>query len=99
MKILITGGSGFLGYHIVEQGSVAGQEVRVMVRSTSKTETLERLGAEIVRGDLKDPESMRRAVQGMDGVINAASSMDGMLQETEAATIQGTRDLLQAAED
>jgi len=98
MNLLITGGSGFLGSHLVERALTAGHQVRVLVRNTSKVDVLEALGVEIVRGDLKSAESLRRAVSGIDGVINAASSMDGIPLETEAATILGTRELLVAAE-
>jgi nucleoside-diphosphate-sugar epimerase len=98
MNILITGASGFLGSHLVEQAVSSGHRVRALVRNTSKVDLLERLGVEIVRGDLKNPDSLYRAVAGVSAVINAASSMDGIPQETEAATIKGTRDLLMAAE-
>jgi predicted dehydrogenase/nucleoside-diphosphate-sugar epimerase len=98
MNILITGASGFLGGHIIEQAVTAGHRVRAFVRKTSRIDALERLGVEIVRGDLKNEQSLHQAVADIDVVINAASSMDGVSQEVEAATVRGTRALLLAAE-
>src|SRR5262245_28298034 len=98
MNLLITGASGFLGSHIVEQSIAAGHRVRAFVRKTSRIDPLERLGVEIVRGDLKNEDSLRQAVAGIDVVINTASSMDGVSQEVEAATVRGTYALLFAAE-
>lgn len=98
MRILITGASGFLGGHVAERFAEAGHGVRALVRTTSDTRRLERLGAELVRGDLKDPDSLRRAVRGADAVVHAASTMGGVPAEYEKATIEGTRALLEAAE-
>jgi predicted dehydrogenase/nucleoside-diphosphate-sugar epimerase len=98
MNLLITGASGFLGGYLVERALAANHRVRALVRNTSRIDRLERLGVEIVRGDLKNVESLRLAVRDIEGVVSAASTTDGILQETEAATIKGTRDLLAAAE-
>ncbi|MFO8008359.1 MAG: NmrA family NAD(P)-binding protein, partial [Candidatus Brocadiia bacterium] len=70
MKLLITGDSGFLGGHLAELCVQAGHDVRALVRPTSRTDLLERLGAELVTGDLKDGASLRRAVQGVDAVAH-----------------------------
>jgi nucleoside-diphosphate-sugar epimerase len=98
MKVLITGASGFLGGCVAELLVGAGHTVRALVRNTSRTDRLEKLGVEILRGDLKDAESLQHAVAGIETVINTAASVDAPAQEFEAATIQGTRALLQAAE-
>jgi predicted dehydrogenase/nucleoside-diphosphate-sugar epimerase len=98
MKALVTGASGFLGGYVTDALVVGGHVVRVLVRNTSRTDRLEKLGVEIFRGDLKDAESLQRAVAGIETVINTAASVDAPAQEFEAATIQGTRALLQAAE-
>ena len=99
MKVLITGASGFLGGHMAELFIDAGHDVRGLVRHTSNTELLESLGAMIVRGDLKDPESLRQAVQDVDAVVHAASTMGGIPQEYTEATVKGTRSLLDAAQE
>jgi len=97
MKVLITGASGFLGGHLAELFVEAGHEVRGLVRRTSRTGLLERLRVETVIGDLKDAESLRRAVQGVDVVVHAAATMAGIPQEYVEATVNGTRNLLEAA--
>ena len=98
MKVLITGASGFLGGYITEMLVSGGHSVRALVRNTSRTDRLEKLGVEILSGDLKDADSLKLAVAGVEAVINAAASVDAPAQEFEAATIQGTRALLEAAE-
>ncbi len=98
MKVLVTGATGFLGGYIVDLLADAGHDIRALARVTSKTGLLEGLGAEIVRGDLTDDASLARAVEGVDAVIHAAATMSGPPQEFEAATVAGTRSLLDAAE-
>jgi len=98
MKALVTGASGFLGSHVVERFVRAGHQVRAFVRRTSRTERLERLGVEIVHGDLKDRASLENAVRGIEVVVHAAATMSGTAQEFEAATVAGTLSLLEAAE-
>ena len=97
MKILLTGASGFLGGHIAELLAAEGHEVRGLVRRTSDTALLDRLGVEVVAGDLKDRDSLRRAVRGVDAVIHAAATMTGPAQEFEHASVKGTRALLSEA--
>jgi len=99
MKTLITGASGFLGGHVAELLVGAGHCVRALVRRTSRTERLEELGVELVRGDLKDGESLRRAASGAEVVVHAASTMAGVPEEYVAATVEGTRALLAAARE
>jgi predicted dehydrogenase/nucleoside-diphosphate-sugar epimerase len=99
MNVLITGAGGFLGGYLAETFLEAGHRVRGLVRRTSHTDVVEKLGVETVAGDLKGADSLRRAVAGMDVVVHAASTMAGMRQEYEEATVKGTRTLLAAAED
>lgn len=99
MNVLITGASGFLGGHTAELLVASGHKVRGLVRHTSRTELLEALGVEVVRGDLKDHLSLRRAVDGMDAVVHAASTKSGVPEEYTEATVNGARALLEAARD
>jgi predicted dehydrogenase/nucleoside-diphosphate-sugar epimerase len=96
--VLITGASGFLGGHLTELFLDAGYRVRALVRPTSRTQQLEAAGVELVEGDLKDHVSLRRAVEGMDIVVHAASTMAGVPAEYVEATVNGTRALIEAAE-
>jgi NADH dehydrogenase len=77
MKTLVAGATGLLGPEICRHLAEAGRALRCLVRSTSdpaKRAGLERLGAELVEGDLKDPSSLARACAGVHSVISTASS-------------------------
>ncbi|MFJ8926529.1 NAD(P)-dependent oxidoreductase [Streptomyces sp. NPDC102364] len=69
MKLTVFGATGGIGQEIVRQALEAGHEVTAVVRDPARlTVTGERL--EVVRGDLKDPESLRPAVAGRDAVLS-----------------------------
>ncbi len=70
MRSLVTGASGFLGLYIVEQLVARGDEVRAYSRSVPAD--LQRLGVEIVRGDIRDPDQVAAACAGRDTVFHAA---------------------------
>lgn len=80
MKVLITGGTGFVGSHTVAAVHRAGHEIRLFVRSRSRVEPALRphdvaLGAiECFDGDVNDVGSVRRALDGCDAVIHAGSA-------------------------
>lgn len=77
-KTLVTGAAGFIGSHLVETLVEAGHDVRAFVRYNGRDDRghLDRLPAqitnsiEIIRGDLKDPESVRKAVRGQEWVLH-----------------------------
>jgi nucleoside-diphosphate-sugar epimerase len=82
MKILITGASGFIGSHLAERLAKEGHKVRVLIREkeakTSENrkdslELIEKLGVEIVYGDLLNLESLKKAVQGVKIVFHLAA--------------------------
>ena len=77
MKTLVIGATGLLGHEICRRLTDAGRPTRALVRRTSdqgKRAELERLGVELVEGDLKDQASLSRACTGMQSVISTASS-------------------------
>lgn len=75
---LITGATGFIGTTLARQLIAGGQPVRALVRSSSKTEALEHLGVELVIGDLADPASIARAVEGCERVVHLAGAVKAL---------------------
>jgi nucleoside-diphosphate-sugar epimerase len=96
---LVTGAAGMLGSHIAECLVAQGRHVRALVRPSSDTTFLEALDVELVRGDLTDLKSCRRAVRGVEVVYHAAAKVGdwGRWSEFQVDCIDATRTLAQAA--
>lgn len=96
---LVTGGTGLLGSHIVEQLRHKGLPVRVLCRPGSDTSFLLAVGAKVVEGDITNASSLRNACQGVDTVYHAAARVGdwGPWSEFVAISIDGTQHLLEAA--
>jgi nucleoside-diphosphate-sugar epimerase len=96
---LVTGGSGFLGSHLVEALVARGDEVRVLVRPTSKIDHLESLGVQLVYSDLNDSQSVRKAAHGMERIYHCAALASdwGTWENFQAANVTGFRNLLDAS--
>ncbi len=77
MKVLVTGGTGFVGSHTAKALKHAGHQVRLLVRSESKTKSVfDNLGIEIdevLVGDITDKFAVASAVDGCDAVIHSAA--------------------------
>lgn len=98
MRILVTGGTGFLGGHLVRALLEKEHKVRALVRRGSDVEGLK--GAELVYGDLTEPESLRQAVEGIEAVYHLAAVRDKWGTSYSAyykGNVEGTRNLLDAA--
>src|SRR5690348_4758856 len=98
--ILVTGGSGFVGAAVVRQLLQAGHKVRALVRATSARTNLTGLSAEIVEGDLRDADSLARAMGGMRFVFHVAADYRLWArhpQEIVQTNVEGTRTLMEAA--
>lgn len=98
MKVLVTGASGFLGGHLTELLTAKGVEVVAMVRKTSDTSLLDKLGLEKRVADLTDPQSLRTALRGVDAVIHLAAyyTFHGKNELYDLVTVQGTKSILDA---
>lgn len=100
MKALVTGASGFIGSAVARRLIEAGFEVRALARAKSDPRNLAGLVCEIVRGDLTDPASLARAVEGCSALFHVAADYRLWVPDPETTyrtNVEGTRDLMRAA--
>lgn len=97
---VVTGPTGLLGSHIVEQLVAKGERVRALVRPTSDTSFLRQLGVELAIGDLQEVASLRQAVTGADLIYHCAARVSdwGPWRDFETETVHGTRNLVEACQ-
>jgi uncharacterized protein YbjT (DUF2867 family) len=98
--ILVTGGTGFVGPKIVHGLRERDLPVRCLARDPSSRSagTLAAWGCELVRGDITDPASLHRAVEGCEAVVHLIAIRQGKEEQFQRLMEQGTRDLVAAAE-
>ena len=102
MTTLVTGATGFVGSHVARQLVSAGQSVRVLVRPNSNLEALAGLHVEYFEGDLRDQESLERAMYGIRRVFHVAADYrlwTPRPEELYEINVEGTRKLLAAAQN
>jgi NADH dehydrogenase len=75
--ILIAGGTGRLGTQLVTRLAARGLEVRILTRDPSRARHLAGVASEVVEGDVRDPASLARAVQGAATVVSAVQGFAG----------------------
>ncbi|MGE3821275.1 MAG: NAD-dependent epimerase/dehydratase family protein [Isosphaeraceae bacterium] len=95
----MTGGTGLVGSHVVEEALRRGDRVRALVRGTSDTRWLDSWGVEKVLGDLEDKEALKKGCDGADWVLNCAAKVGdwGTLEEFRKLNVEALRHLLEAA--
>jgi NADH dehydrogenase len=98
VKVLVTGGTGFIGPKVVHALRSRSHEVRALVRKPARAGHLASLGAELVRGDMTDAASLRSAVEGCTHVVHLVALIKGSRSDFERVMTQGTRDLVAAAQ-
>lgn len=102
VKVFVTGGTGFIGGEVVRQLRGRGEEVACLVRNPAKGAKLERLGCELVAGDLGGEAAIRRGMEGCDAAIHAAAMYEVGIPKSQrpamrAANVGGTQLVLRAA--
>ncbi|MDX2152399.1 MAG: NAD-dependent epimerase/dehydratase family protein [Bryobacteraceae bacterium] len=96
---LITGATGFVGWHVARLLLEQGWSVRALARDPSRIRELE---VEAVQGDLRDPDSLRRAVAGCGGVFHVAADYRLWARDARelyASNVEGTRNIMNAARE
>lgn len=96
--VLVVGATGALGHRIAERLLASGKRVRALVRPTSNTQSLQAAGVELVEGDLMRPDSLGRALDGVDAVVSSAAGYTGHTPgDTIATDYAGNENLADAA--
>jgi uncharacterized protein YbjT (DUF2867 family) len=101
--VLVVGATGLLGMEICHQLIESGRKVKAMVREGSdpdKVRSLKQSGITTVKGDLKEPSSLSKAVKGVDAIISTASCTFSRREGDSIETVdrQGQLNLVEAAE-
>jgi dihydroflavonol-4-reductase len=100
MKAFVTGGTGFIGQHVVRKLLERGYDVAALARSDSSAATLQAAGAQVVRGDISDKAAMRAGMAGVDVVFHIAAWYkvgDPDWLQAERINVGGTRNVLTLA--
>ncbi len=102
MRVFITGATGFVGGHVARRYAAEGASLRLLTRQTSRLDSLAGIDAEVVTGDLREPEGLRSALAGCDALVHVAADYRLWVrdpQEMYAANVDGTRELLKLARE
>ena len=100
MLAFVTGATGFLGSHVARVLGEQGARLRLLVRASSNLKNLQGLDADTVTGDLRDPDSLEKALAGCDTVFHVAADYRLWVRDPQQmyrANVDGTRALLDAA--
>jgi len=97
--ILVTGGTGFVGPHVVHALRARELPVRVLVREARRGSRAAAWGAELAEGDVTDPDSLRAATAGVDTVVHLVSIIKGPRADFDRIMVDGTRNLVAAAKN
>lgn len=95
-KAFVTGGSGFIGGSLIRRLVKDGSTVRALARSDESERTVAELGAEPVRGDLGDTDSIAAGAEGCEIAFHLAAHLGdyGPWEEFERGNVEGTRHAL-----
>lgn len=99
MKVLLTGGTGFVGPKVAHALRARGHDVRALVRRPERAKTLRAWGCELVQGDVTDAASLRAAVEGCEGVVHLVAIIHGSPEDYDRVMTGGTENLVAAAQE
>ncbi|MCK4813817.1 MAG: NAD-dependent epimerase/dehydratase family protein, partial [Candidatus Marinimicrobia bacterium] len=100
MKIFVTGGTGFIGTHLIRRLKETQYELYCLARVTSQVEKLEEAGAIVIRGDVTDKQSLLSRMRGCEWVVNLANFYEFWTPKRRIyhdVNINGTRNVMEAA--
>ena len=104
MKIFLTGGTGFIGRPLTQKLLSRGWEVKALVRNpnSDKSKEIQTFGAQLIKGDINDIDSMRESMQGVDAVIHNAGWYEFGITKKDRPkmyqiNVEGTRNTLSLA--
>jgi len=100
MNVLVTGATGFIGFHVARLLHESGYRVKALVRDESGASALRGIGVELVKGDIRDVDGLAQALKGCSQLYHLAA--DYRLWVPDPATmydinVRGTRNIMQAA--
>ncbi len=101
-KILITGATGFIGRTVADAAANRGMDLRLMLRSDKFLDQVKHLDFEKVHGDLTDPDSLRKACEGVDAVFHLAAMYEMWVRDVGLmirTNVDGTKAMIRAALD
>ncbi len=96
-EVLVTGGTGFIGRHLVNRLVSEGRRVRILCRSGSPADFINNDAIELFNGDICDIDSVYKAMQGVDTVYHLAAATGGDRAVYYQSTIKGTENILKTA--
>jgi nucleoside-diphosphate-sugar epimerase len=97
-RILVTGATGFIGYEVAKQLAERGIRPRLLVRRPLRGIILKAFDADLVQGDLLEPQSLQRAVAGIDTIIHlGAVAAFVSYRLVRPSIVDGSRNLMEAA--
>ena len=102
VRAFVTGGTGFIGEHVVRGLRERGDEVVALVRSPAKASALADIGCELIEGDLSNGDAIRRGVEGADAVFHIGAVYKVGIPASERASLEeanvrGTERVLDAS--